>query len=249
MSLAFRQAAVVIGVSFVWALGSVTGVFNPDVLPPVPDVAREMVALWSTPAFKGALWATLRDGFLGAVAAAVVAIPLGLLIGIFPAFELSTRKILDFGRAFPVVALLPLFVLIIGANSQMKVLAIAIACFFPILVQTVYGARRLDPTILDTVRIFRIPFGLRFFRVILPSALPYIATGLRIATTVSILVAVGTEVILPIDGLGYQINLSRIANRVPEAFAYVIYAGLLGVLLTLGWELLEKRLLPWHLDR
>ena len=98
----------------------------------------------------------------------------------------------------------------------------------------------------DTVRSFRIPFHLRFRRVLLPAAAPYIATGIRIAAAVSILVAVGTEIIIQVTGLGAQINISRINNEVAISFAYVIYAGLLGVLLTGVWELAEGWLLAWN---
>lgn len=245
MSKLQQQVLVVLALFAFWAAGSYLHVFNPDVVPPVDRVAFAMIALWGRPEFLPAIWGTLNDAVLGVIFAALLAIPLGLIIGVFPAVELATRKLLDFGRAFPVVALLPILVLIIGANSTMKTVTIAIACFFPILLQTIYGARRQEPTIVDTIRSFRVPFHLRFFRVLLPSALPYISTGIRIAATVSILVAVGTEVILPITGVGQQISLARIANDVAIAFAYVIYAGFLGVLLTVVWEAVEDRILPW----
>ena len=238
----FMVAASLVGV---WAVGGMAGVFSPEVLPPVENVAVQLVALWARPEFLPALLGTLVDSVAGIVIASAIAIPLGLLIGIFPLFERVTRVTLDFGRSFPVVALLPIFVLIIGANSAMKITTVAIACFFPILLQTIYGARRLEPTLVDTVRSFRISFGLRFYRVMLPAALPYIATGLRIATSVSVLVAVGTEVIIPVTGLGQQISLARISNEVAVAFAYVIYAGLLGLMLSAIWEQVEDRILPW----
>lgn len=241
-----HQIAVGLFVLALWAAGDAAGTFNPDVLPPLRDVAVQFVTIWARPEFLDALLGTLRDAVSGVLFASVAAIPLGILIGMFAVVERATRTLLDFGRSFPVVALLPILVLVIGANAPMKTFAIAVACFFPILLQTIYGARRLEPTIVDTVRSFRIPFHLRFLKVILPAASPYIATGLRIAASVSILVAVGTEVIIPITGLGQQISLARINNQVALAFAYVIYAGLLGTILTGLWEQLENRLLAWN---
>jgi ABC-type nitrate/sulfonate/bicarbonate transport system permease component len=246
MKILLQQIGVALALVLVWALGDAAGLFNPNVLPPVLDVARDMIRAWSRPEFLPSLFGTLGDAAAGIVIAAVIAIPLGIVIGMYPPVERSTRTLLDFGRSFPVVALLPILVLIIGATHGMKIVTIALACFFPILLQTIYGARRLEPTIVDTVKSFRIPFGLRFFAVILPAASPYIATGLRIATAVSILVAVGTEVIIPITGLGQQATISRNDNQVSLAFVYVIYSGLLGLLLTSLWELLEERLLAWH---
>jgi NitT/TauT family transport system permease protein len=246
MKVLLQQIGVGVALVLVWALADMAGMINRNVLPPVGAVAEEMLVIWSRPEFMPSLVGTLRDAVLGILGAAVVAIPLGIIIGMFAPVERSIRTLLDFGRSFPVVALLPIFVLVIGATPGMKVVTIGIACFFPILLQTIYGARRIEPTILDTVRSFRIPFHLRFFRVILPSASPYIATGIRIAAAVSILVAVGTEVIIPIPGLGEQITILRNAAQVAPAFAYVIYAGLLGLLLTTAWERAENRLLAWN---
>lgn len=246
MKVLLQQIAVAAALIAIWAIGDLAGLINPNVLPPVAEVAVQMVTIWDRPEFVPSLLGTLRDAVFGILAAAVVAIPAGITIGMFPAVERSTRTLVDFGRSFPVVALLPILVLVIGATHGMKVVTVAIACFFPILLQTIYGARRIEPTIVDTVKSFRIPFALRFFRVILPSASPYIATGLRIATAVSILVAVGTEVIIPITGLGEQITILRNANQVAAAFVYVIYAGLLGLVLTYVWERIEDRLLAWN---
>jgi ABC-type nitrate/sulfonate/bicarbonate transport system permease component len=246
LKMPILQGAVILAFLLLWALGDAAQVFNPAVLPPITNVAAAFIEVWSRPEFLPALVATASDSVKGVIAASVLAIPLGILIGMFPAFERASRTLLDFGRSFPVVALLPIFVLLIGSNSLMKTVSIAIACFFPILLQTIYGARRLEPTIVDTVRSYRIPMGLRFVKVLLPAAAPFIATGIRMAISISVLVAVGTEIIIQMPGLGTLINLARIYNEVSIAFAYVIYAGLLGVVLTMIWDAIENRLLRWH---
>ena len=241
--LQLLAAGLLIGL---WALGNWSGVLNPGVLPPVNAVAIAVVEVVARPEFAIAFGATIADALKGLLVAALFAIPLGILIGMVGVIERSTRVVLDFGRAFPVVALLPILVLLLGANGTMKSVAIGIACFFPILLQTIYGARRLDPTIVDTIRAYRIPFRLRFFKVLLPASVPFVATGMRIATTISILVAVGVEIVTLTTGLGNQIGLSRTYGELPFAFAYIVYAGLLGVGLTLIWDALESRLLAWH---
>lgn len=240
------QIAVIAGLFVVWALSGAAGLLNPAIMPRIENVAAALIEVLSRPEFFPALWATLFDAVAGVTLATVVAVPLGVLIGMFPGVERATRKLLDFGRSFPVVALMPIFVLIIGANSTMKITITSIACFFPILLQTVYGARRLEPTIVDTIQSYRVPFALRFFHVILPASAPFIATGIRIAISISILVTVGTEVIIQITGLGSQVNFARTYNEVDIAFAYTLYAGLLGVLLTAVWDLFEGRILSWH---
>lgn len=240
------QAGAVLALIALWAIANAAG-FAQSILPPVRDVAYASFEVWTRPEFMVAFWATVFDAGRGLLIAAVLAIPLGVLIGMSPRLEAATRVLVDFGRSFPVIALLPILVLILGATAAMKVVAIAIACFFPILLQSIYGARRLEPTIVDTVRSFRIPAHLRFFRVLLPAAGPFIATGLRIATTVSILVAVGVEIVSLTPGLGREISLSRSYNETATTYAYIIYAGLLGVAISLLWDLAEARLLRWHI--
>jgi len=240
------QLVVALGVVVLWWLANQFGLAA-SVLPPVADVARQFFAVLVRPEFLTGFGATVFDAARGLLIAALLAIPAGILIGMFPRLEIATRMLVDFGRSFPVIALLPILVLLLGATAAMKVVAIAIACFFPILLQTIYGARRLDPTIVDTIRSFRIPGHLRFFKVLLPAAGPFIATGLRIATTVSILVAVGVEIVSLTPGLGREIALSRSYNETATTYAYIIYAGLLGVAITTLWDLAEARLLRWHI--
>jgi NitT/TauT family transport system permease protein len=250
MSATFRlramQAALALSVVVLWAVANGFG-FGASILPSVGAVAWQVVAVLGRPEFIAGFGATVFDAARGLLAAALLAIPLGILMGMFPRVEVATRVIVDFGRSFPVIALLPILVLLLGATAMMKVVAITIACFFPILLQTIYGARRLDPTIVDTVRSFRIPGHLRFFKVLLPAAGPFIATGLRIATTVSILVAVGVEIVSLTPGLGREIALSRSYNETATTFAYIVYAGLLGVGITAIWDFAEARLLRWHI--
>ncbi|MCD2172066.1 ABC transporter permease [Rhizobium sp. C4] len=241
------QGGVVLFLVAIWALGNATGLIDMAILPPVQIVGYQIAAVLVRPEFAAAMGHTIFDALRGLLIGSILAIPAGILIGMFPAVERATRMLIDFGRSFPVIALLPILVLLFGATSEMKVVAIAIACFFPVLIQTISGARRLDRTIVDTIRSYRIPAHLRFFKVLLPAAGPYISTGLRIATTVSILVSVGVEIVSLTPGIGREISLARSYNETPTAFAYIFFAGLLGVFLTFLWDRLEARLLGWHL--
>lgn len=246
MPLILKQILLAAAIAALWWLANVTGTAT-SVLPPVIEVAQQFFVVLTRPEFQSAFLATVFDAARGLGIAAVLAIPIGVLLGMFPAAESGTRIVVDFGRSFPVPALLPILVLLFGATATMKVVTITLACFFPILLQSIYGARRLDPTIVDTIRGFRIPAHLRFFGVLLPAAGPFIATGLRIATAVSILVAVGVEIVSLAPGLGREIALSRSYGETATTFAYIAYAGLLGIALTMLWDAAEARLLRWHL--
>jgi NitT/TauT family transport system permease protein len=241
------QILVFVALIALWWLAGALGRLDTSVLPPVGTVLTAFVDVLQRPAFQSAILNTIFDAARGLALAALIGIPLGVLIGMFQGVDRATRALIDFGRSFPVIALLPILVLLLGATATMKVVAITIACLFPILLQSIYGARRLEPTVLETIRAYRIPPVLRFRRVVLPAAGPYIATGLRISSTVSILVAVGVEIVSLAPGIGREISLSRSYNETNATYAYIIYAGLLGVALNLIWDGLETRFLGWHL--
>lgn len=241
-----RQISVFLAVLGLWALCDALSWTNRDILPSPGAVLTAAGVLFGRPELGPAIWFTLRDSLAGVAIAAALGIPLGMVIGIFPRVELSTRVLLDFGRAFPAIALIPVFVLVLGTSHTSKVLLIAIGCIFPIIIQTIYGARRLEPTILDTVASFRIPPMMRYRKVVLPAALPYISTGLKMSLSISILVAVGAEILMQVPGIGSQINLARTFNEVPVAIVLTLYAGLLGVALSLAWDWIESRVLAWH---
>lgn len=239
---------VIAGILFlaIWQLASVTHLVNPRVLPPVSAVVQTFLGMIAQPGFWRPIGITTLDAARGLALGTCVAVPLGLLLGMSPAAERTTRLVVDFGRSFPVVALLPVLILLFGANSKMKIVAISIACFFPVLIQSIYGARRIDPTIVDTILSYRIPLRLRFLRVVLPNALPFIFTGLRIGVTVAILVAVGVELVSLAPGIGREITLIRTDGSAEGAFVYIICAGLLGICSNLIVDLFEARLLRWH---
>lgn len=198
----------------------------------------------------GEFWAsvgfTLQAAVLGLLLSLVVGVPLGLITGVSAVAERSSRLVVDVGRAFPVFAILPVLLLVIGATTSMKVACVFIACVFPVWLQAQYGAQSLDPTIEETVRGYRIPRGLRFRKVILPAALPSIMTGIRLAATTSVLVCVGVEILTSIHGIGARITALQVDGASAGAFAYILVCGALGFAITKLSELAEDRVLRWR---
>lgn len=242
-----RQIGVFALFLLTWAAAARFGGISASTLPPVTDVAAALVGLWWDPAFFPAVFLTVRDALTALAIATVLGIAAGVVIGTTPWLERSTRLLVDFGRSFPQVALLPIFLMLLGATSTMKIVLVAIACFFPVLLQTIYGARRLDETMADTVRAFRLPLALRVWRVTIPAASPFIFTGFRIALIVSILVSIGIEILSQVEGMGRELADARSFYRTDIAFAYAIYAGLLGVTVNAVADRIEALLLGWHL--
>jgi ABC-type nitrate/sulfonate/bicarbonate transport system permease component len=141
---------------------------------------------------------------------------------------------------------MPVMVLLMGATPRMLVTVALLATVWPILLQSSYGARSIEPVIDDTARAFRIPRRLRFTHVMLPNAAPFIATGIRIAASFSLLVTIGVELLSATPGLGREIALAQEGADFPLVMAYVFYCGLLGLVLSTLLSLAERRLLGWH---
>jgi len=229
-----------------WTAVSGLGLIGSRTLPSVRAVVVALAALVRTAEFWSMVGYTLRGAVVGLVAAALVGIPLGLVTGTYAAAERSSRLLVDVLRSFPVIALLPVFLLIFGATPNMKATAVFLACIFPIFLQAQYGARSVEPTVAETVRSYRIPRLLRFRKVILPSAVPSIMTGLRLAATTSVLVAIGVEILTAVHGIGFMVTTEQQAGNAAVAYAYIFVASALGYSINRGSELLENRLLRWR---
>jgi len=229
-----------------WTAVTAAGVFTASALPSPAAVATGWVHLLGTPAFWQAVWDTLRGALVGLLVAVAVGVPLGLVTGTLAAAELASRVLVDFLRSFPVIALLPVFLLVLGSTPEMKSTVVFIACVFPLFLQAQYGARSVPPTIAETVRAYKIPRFLRYTKVVLPSATPSIMTGLRLAATTSILVAIGVEILTTLPGIGHEVTQHQQAGGSDLAFGYIFTAGLLGYGINRGSMLLESVLLRWR---
>ncbi|WP_120006581.1 ABC transporter permease [Nesterenkonia muleiensis] len=228
-----------------WQAAVLTGLL-PSITPTVPEVTLGLWTAVTSTSFWTALGQTLSAATAGWIISCVLGVFLGLLIGPLRWLDRSTSVTVEFGRAFPTIALMPVILLLLGATTSMQITMVVLSALWPVLVQSILGARRLDPGIADTVRIYRIPRLLWFRRVLLPSALPFVTTGVRIAASISILAAVGIEVLTQVPGIGRMITLAQEAQRWDLAFAYLFFAGLFGWTVTALLARAESSLLAWN---
>ncbi|MGI8680690.1 MAG: ABC transporter permease [Mycobacteriales bacterium] len=215
--------------------------------PPPSEIFPAFGRLVSTGDLFLPLGQTLQGWVLGVLAAGVIAVPLGVLIGSIELAHRVTRFLLEFLRPIPPVALIPAAVLIFGGNLDMKVFLIAFGTFWLILVQTVYGVHGVDPTVRDTGRAYGLDRRAILIRITLPSALPYIATGLRIASAIGLILAVTAEIVVGVPGIGVQITQAQSAGGAEALmYAWILAAGLLGWVLNGAIQTIERRVLHWH---
>jgi ABC-type nitrate/sulfonate/bicarbonate transport system permease component len=241
--LIWRTAALVATFA-VWQL--MTTLLGRDIVPAPVDVARSLVALLQTPDFWGALWSTLSSTLGGLAIAVAISVPLGLLVGRSSFLAASSRLTVDFLRTIPAITLIPLVVLLYGPTVTMQVILIVFGSVWPLFVQAIYGVREIDPVLRDVAKIFHVSRRSQWANIILPSAAPFLVVGLRVASTIALLLAVGAELIGNAPGLGMQIALSQMDAQAATAYAYVVVAAIIGVAMNLLIGAGQKRVLYWH---
>jgi ABC-type nitrate/sulfonate/bicarbonate transport system permease component len=240
------QVLVLAGAVGLWELAFVAKIATPDALPSPGSVGRELWALLSTSAYWGSVLHTLTTWGLGLLISLVIAVPVGVFIGANGAAYRASRATIDFVRTLPPVALVPVVALLYGATATTALILVVFATLWPMLLQTMYGIRQVDPVARDTARTYRLGLPRTVTSVWLPSALPFIATGLRIASTMSLLLAVGAELIAGSPGLGQSIAAAEAADQAVPMYAYIFTAACLGVVLSFCIVRLERRVLRWH---
>lgn len=223
-----------------------TGVMNAKYAPPPSVILVELARLATTPVYWIALLQTLQGWVVGFVLAFGIAVPTAILIASISLIRHATRPIVEFLRPVPGVALIPVAILLFGTGTEPKIFLVTFACIWPLLVQTVLGLRDIDPTQLTTALSYRIPLKDRILHVIIPAATPYIATGIRIAATTGILVALTSELIIGSPGIGREIALAQAGNATVMMYALIATSGLLGIVINTLILVLERRTLHWH---
>lgn len=248
LSSARRAALGVVGVACVVALLEALarlGVVSSAYVPPPSILAVRVVELAGNRAFLLNVGSTLGAWATAIGLAGLVAIPCGILLGSVQGLYRWASTLIELLRPIPSVALLPVAILLFGLGAQMKIALAAYAVFWPLLINTMYGVRNVDRVLRNTARSFGWGGGRIMVRVTLPSSAPYIATGLRVAAAVALVVVLTCEILAADSGLGSVIRLYQQSARREYVYAGILVTGLLGLVVNLGFSSVERRLLYW----
>jgi ABC-type nitrate/sulfonate/bicarbonate transport system permease component len=198
------------------------------------------------------LWTAVRDTIsgwaVGLLIGAGSAIIVGSVLGLSRFAYRSGVPVVEFFKTIPAVVILPVVVAKFGQTQTMKYVLVAFGVFWPMVVQVTYGVRSIDPTARDTATVLQIRGVRRFFVVTLPSAAPFIATGLRVSAAVALILSVVAELIGGSSGVGQRIVTAENSGPTayPIMYAYIFVAGILGILLAGMFALAERWALHWH---
>lgn len=229
-----------------WEAASRLTLVPPAEVPPPSDVLRTLAELTAGAAFWSSIADTMLQWVLGFGLAAMIAVPIGLVLGSIDIIWRAFRPVVEFFRTVPGNVLIPLAILLWGLSVRSAVFLIVFGCMWSLIVQAMYGARDVEEGARMTARSFRLSRWERARWVVLPSALPHVATGLRIASATALIVAVSAEILIGVDGLGKDIALARTAGAVELMYALILASGTLGIAIHLVFSRIERHFLRWH---
>lgn len=238
--------AVVVAFLLLWEVAPRAHWVEPAFLPPFSEVVRTAWQLLDNGQLAQHMGASLSRSLLGFSLAILYAVPLGLLIGWNRRLAATVSPFLEMLRNTAALALLPVFILLLGIGEASKIAIVLYSCSFPILLNTVSGVRGTDPLLVKSARTMGLSQLQLFYKVILPSAVPTIFVGIRLAGAYSLVVLVAAEMIGAKAGLGYLIIYSQYNFQIPEMYVGIITIMLLGVSFNQILSQIERRLTRWN---
>ncbi|HKU11322.1 MAG TPA: ABC transporter permease [Sinomonas sp.] len=217
-------------------------------LPPLHEVLTATWRLLATGALENHIGASLTRSIAGFGVAVVLGVAAGLLIAWYRPLNTFITPLLEVFRNTAALALLPVFTLLLGIGEESKITIVAYAAFFPVLLNTIAGVRTVDPLLVRAARSLGLSSLALFRKVILPSAVPTIFTGIRMAGTASILVLIAAEMVGAKAGLGYLIINAQSSFLIPDMYAGILTVSLLGLAVNSLLVALERHFSKWRVE-
>lgn len=229
-----------------WEFFSRVGVLNPQFIPPFSKILGQIYILWFNNALFTNIMVSLWRVLLGLIIASIIAIPLGFLLGgwfsdiadwMDPLFRI-------FGQVNP-FSLMPIFILFFGMGETAKLAVVAWVCIWPVLYNTILGARSADKLIIKTAVSMNVSNWQLFRKVLLPSAEPSIFAGLRVGAEMSFFMLIAAEMIGASAGLGWLFHNSSMNNQIPRMYSAGLFIVFFGVILNRSLIYVQNKLFFW----
>lgn len=238
----------VVGGLLLWEAVSRILVANPLFLAAPSQIVEAVYALTLTGEMGRHVWISGVEFVIGYAIASVIGIAFGFGMANSVRFKQALQPWISGLYATPTIALAPLFILWLGIGIWSKVLVVIFLVLFPVTINTEAGLRQTSERLVEMLRSFGASERQIFFKVSLPSALPFILAGLKLGIGRGLIGVVVAELFGSRAGLGRLISQSADAFNMPELFAGVIVLAIAGIAMTAGFGWLEKRLVPWTRD-
>jgi NitT/TauT family transport system permease protein len=240
-----KRSLLVIALLAIWEAVPRLGLADPAFLPPFSDV---IAAGWQL-AQSGELYddvaASLLRALSGFLISVVLIVPLGLAVGWYARLGDLLNQFIEVCRNTAPLALLPVFILLLGIGELSKVTMVIYSCAWPLLLNTIAAVKQVDPLLIKSARTMGASPQQLFRKVILPAALPTIFVGIRLASASAMLVLVASEMVGAKAGLGYLIIYSQYSFLIPQMYFGILGITVIGLIFNAALEALERRLMRW----
>ena len=200
--------AFIVALLVVWEIAAASGVMPAMSFPRMSAILATWWDLIVSGELLGELVPSLWRMFAGYFVGVALGVLVGLLMGYVRFFYTLLEPITEVLRPIPSPAYLPIVILFLGIDDEMKIFMIAFASFFPVLLNTYSGVRSVDPVQLQTARTFGVSGWKLLWQIVLPASSPYIFTGMRVSLAVALIVMVISEMVAASSGIGYFIPVS-----------------------------------------
>jgi ABC-type nitrate/sulfonate/bicarbonate transport system permease component len=234
-----------IGLLVVWQILLMLGLGDRRFIPAPSDIAVRFFQLTMNGELITHTLVTLWRVFAGFIVGAVPAIAVGLLMAMFRPVRIFFDPLIAAIMPIPKVALMPLLLLAFGFGDGSKIALVAIAVFFPVIVNTYAGAANIDKIYWDVAKNYGASTWIMFTRIVFFGALPLIFAGLRISLAVAFVVLVAAEFVASKTGIGYLIWNSWELLQVDYMFVGIVVVGILGLITTVAIQEIERLVIPW----
>lgn len=221
-----------------WSLGAQNPYF-----PTLGQMADSFRDTWIGPGFATHVLPSLGNLARGYLLGLSVGVLAGVALGRLPALRRAAAPVVSFILTIPPVALLPLFLIVLGVGPQLQVGVIAVSVFFYVLVTTADAVRGIEPVLLDVAAIYRLRGWTRLTRVFIPAALPQILSAARVTLSLAVLVMVVSEMVGASRGIGAVTLLAQQSFAYRQMWAGMILLAILGIGLNALFSLLERLVL------
>lgn len=230
----------------IWEITCRSNWIDSNFLPPVSLISLALIQLLASLEIVQQVLITLKRVLAGYLLGASIGYVLGFACGYLPRIYHLLEFTVEWLRPMPSVALIPIGILFLGLGDPLNIFIIAWACSWPVFINTMDGVRSTDQVLLNTGRTYGFNSCAIMKKIIIPSSLPYVFSGLRISLGIAIAVGVITEMVASGTGLGAFILNTSLSFRVPEMYAGIITVGLFGYALNRLFLLVEEKTLRWQ---
>lgn len=215
--------------------------------PPLETILHNLVAMAGTSAFWVDVSSSVGNLVLSFILATAIGVTVGLALGLLPRLSWFVEPTMHFFRAIPPVALVPIFVSLIGFGNETRILSITLAAVFPVLISTIDGVRGYEPTLGMVSRVYRFGWMERLFSVVLPAAGPRILSGMQISLIAAFIVMIASEMMGSSTGLGAATLLAQQSFAIADMWVGVLVLGVLGYASTALFTLFRRWILRWYI--